>query len=118
MHCIHCGTENPEGLKFCNQCGPPLKSMGRCAKCGVDNAPGARFCEECGGGLSAAIQATSLDIDRSGLPPDSQARPYFAPGNASVFARPSNPGSFCYPPAAWWRRTWVISMWRGIPIYV
>ena len=51
MHCIHRGTENPEGLKFCNQCGPPLKSMGRCAKSGVDNAPGARFCEECGGGL-------------------------------------------------------------------
>ncbi len=33
-------------------------------------APG--FCRECGGGLSAAVEAKSLDIDRSGLLPDSQ----------------------------------------------
>ena len=45
------------GLKFCNHCGTPLKSMARCAKYGFDNAPGARFCGECGGALSAAVQA-------------------------------------------------------------
>ena len=43
----------------------------------------------CGGGLSAAVQAKSLDIDRSGLLPDSQDLAYFAPGDTNVFARPS-----------------------------
>ena len=60
------------GLKFCNHCGTPLKSMARCAKYGYDNAPGRQVCGECGSGLRAAVQATSLDIDRSGLLPDSQ----------------------------------------------
>jgi predicted amidophosphoribosyltransferase len=65
-------TENPKGLKFCNHCGTPLKSMARCAKCGFDNAPGARFCGECGGGLSAAVQAKSLDIESVRATADSQ----------------------------------------------
>jgi hypothetical protein len=63
MHSTHCGTQNPKGLKFCNHCGTPLKSMVRCAKCGFDNAPGAKVGAGCGGGLSAAVQAKSLDID-------------------------------------------------------
>jgi hypothetical protein len=25
MHCPRCGFENPEGLKFCNDCGAPLR---------------------------------------------------------------------------------------------
>ena len=65
--------------------------MARSAKCGLDNAPGARFCGESGGGLSAAVQAKSLDIDRSGLLPDSQDLAYFAPGDTNVFARPRWP---------------------------
>src|SRR6267143_1190223 len=57
MHCSACRAENPEGLKFCNQCGTPLKSMARCAKCGFVNAPGARFCGDCGAPVDSVAPA-------------------------------------------------------------
>src|SRR5262249_17777032 len=46
MHCPSCGFANPEGMKFCNECGVPLQN--RCASCGFENQPRARFCGECG----------------------------------------------------------------------
>src|SRR5438093_1552288 len=46
MRCPNCGSENPEGLKFCNECGTALPR--RCAQCGFENAPQAKFCGECG----------------------------------------------------------------------
>ncbi|MBV8772660.1 MAG: AAA family ATPase, partial [Deltaproteobacteria bacterium] len=55
MRCSNCGNNNPDGLKFCNQCGARFKA--RCSKCGFDNAPGARFCGECGVALSAGEPA-------------------------------------------------------------
>src|SRR5260370_37802608 len=64
MRCANCGTENPQGLKVCNQCGSPLKA--RCAKCGFDNAPGAKFCGECGtvlaGGAAPSTGAAPLSV--------------------------------------------------------
>ena len=51
MRCSNCGSDNPEALKFCNQCGAPFRV--RCGKCAFDNAPGARFCGECGASLFA-----------------------------------------------------------------
>jgi hypothetical protein len=46
MHCPSCGFENPEGLKFGNGCGTPLRML--CAQCGFANQPQAKFCGECG----------------------------------------------------------------------
>jgi double zinc ribbon protein len=46
MRCAGCGFENPEGLKFCNECGSALAR--RCAQCDFENAPQAKFCGECG----------------------------------------------------------------------
>src|SRR5262245_54834824 len=51
MRCTSCGFENPEGLKFCNECGTSLKR--RCAQCNFENAPQAKFCGECGIPLAA-----------------------------------------------------------------
>jgi membrane protease subunit (stomatin/prohibitin family) len=45
--CPTCGTANPEGAKFCQQCGTALGPK-KCSNCGVDLAPGAKFCPECG----------------------------------------------------------------------
>ena len=50
MHCPSCGFENPVGLKFCNECGAPLRMP--CAQCGFANQPQAKFCGECGASLS------------------------------------------------------------------
>src|SRR4030095_7089874 len=46
MRCTSCGFENPEGLKFCTECGTALKR--RCTQCGFENAAQAKFCGECG----------------------------------------------------------------------
>ena len=57
MHCQSCGFENPEGLKFCNECGAPLRMP--CAQCGFANQPQAKFCGECGVALSPHAGAST-----------------------------------------------------------
>src|SRR5262249_20198769 len=57
MHCSSCGFENPEGLKFCNECGAPLRM--RCPQCGFANQPRARFCGECGTSLASLSHGSS-----------------------------------------------------------
>src|SRR5216684_6469884 len=59
MRCSNCGAENPEGLKFCNECAAPFKRQ--CAKCGFENAPTAKFCGEC----AAPLSATAGRLDSS-----------------------------------------------------
>jgi hypothetical protein len=46
MHCPTCGFANLAGLKFCNECGAPLRI--RYAQCGLANQPQAKCCGECG----------------------------------------------------------------------
>ena len=57
MRCSKCGAENPDGLKFCEQCAAPFKQ--RCAKCGFENSPGARFCGQCAAPLKSSPGAVS-----------------------------------------------------------
>ncbi|MGA9722128.1 MAG: adenylate/guanylate cyclase domain-containing protein [Candidatus Binatus sp.] len=53
MRCSSCEFENPEGRKFCSECGAVLQHC--CPQCGADNAPTAKFCGECGAPLNATI---------------------------------------------------------------
>lgn len=48
--CPSCGHENPEGVKFCQECGTRLGGSEKkhCTSCGAELAPGTRFCGECG----------------------------------------------------------------------
>ena len=46
MRCPSCGFENPEGTKFCGECGRSLTN--RCPSCGAENSPQFKFCGECG----------------------------------------------------------------------
>jgi class 3 adenylate cyclase len=55
--CAKCKTENPEGLKFCNECGTPFKTF--CASCAFENAPAAKFCGHCGAALGAPTATVS-----------------------------------------------------------
>ena len=52
--CPNCDTVNPEGVKFCQECGSKLggSSSLRCSHCGIDYPVGTRFCGECGNPLS------------------------------------------------------------------
>jgi membrane protease subunit (stomatin/prohibitin family) len=49
--CPNCGTANPVGAKFCNNCGTKLAGSVKCANCGYENAAEAKFCNECGNKL-------------------------------------------------------------------
>jgi len=53
--CANCDHKNPEGVKFCQECGTPLTPAGSkfCTSCGAELAPGVRFCGECGANQSA-----------------------------------------------------------------
>ena len=45
--CLRCGDYNPEGTKFCQECGARL-GITPCRQCGAPLSPGIRFCGECG----------------------------------------------------------------------
>src|SRR3954453_10206339 len=51
-----CGTANPDGAKFCVECGARLSLS--CPSCGAPVAFGQRFCAECGTPLATAATTT------------------------------------------------------------
>ena len=66
MRCPACAFENASGVKFCGECGAPLKL--KCASCGFENAPRIKFCGECGKPLSEASKPEPLPEPRSYTP--------------------------------------------------
>ena len=60
MDCPRCGTLNPDGARFCLNCGLALSK--RCAYCQAELSPGARFCVRCGqpAGASTPMDAARL----------------------------------------------------------
>ncbi len=50
MVCPSCATENPQGKKFCIECGTPLAHP--CASCGSALVGNEKFCGECGASAS------------------------------------------------------------------
>jgi class 3 adenylate cyclase/ribosomal protein L40E len=50
MKCPKCQHENPDGAKFCMECGDKLDNV--CPKCGAKLSPEAKFCMECGSKVS------------------------------------------------------------------
>jgi hypothetical protein len=51
--CPECNTVNPDGVKFCNECGTKLGAPQKafCPSCGAENAAGTKFCGSCGARL-------------------------------------------------------------------
>ena len=64
MTCAKCKTENPEGLRFCIECGGALRAG--CTACGFENLPMAKFCGHCGASLVAASRP--LENESSQVP--------------------------------------------------
>jgi class 3 adenylate cyclase/predicted ATPase len=59
MRCSNCKAGNPDGLKFCNECGAALRRT--CAKCGFENSAAAKFCGQCAAKLVDGSGATADD---------------------------------------------------------
>jgi class 3 adenylate cyclase len=51
VNCPSCGAQNPEGKKFCSECGSPLALA--CPSCGAPLAGTEKFCGECGAALQS-----------------------------------------------------------------
>lgn len=48
MKCSNCGSENPAGAKFCQECGTALPLIKNCVNCGAELSLESKFCFECG----------------------------------------------------------------------
>jgi class 3 adenylate cyclase len=55
MKCPKCQYENPEGIKFCGECGTKLERT--CPNCRFTNPPQFKFCGECGQPLTLPSDA-------------------------------------------------------------
>jgi predicted ATPase/class 3 adenylate cyclase/regulation of enolase protein 1 (concanavalin A-like superfamily)/ribosomal protein L40E len=56
MKCPKCNNDNPDGAKFCMECGENLENL--CPKCGAKLPPEAKFCLECGTKITGAVSDT------------------------------------------------------------
>jgi class 3 adenylate cyclase/tetratricopeptide (TPR) repeat protein len=76
MNCPTCGGDNPDGKRFCTDCGASLLAV--CSTCGGQLAPGKRFCGDCGSqvGVAASLQASPVAPD---VPSAARARPLPGP---------------------------------------
>ncbi len=81
MQCSFCQHENPEGAKFCGECGSSL--VRACSNCQAQLRPSARFCDSCGQAVAAASAAAPSS--RTPTPAPSPALPAsFAGGRYQV----------------------------------
>jgi len=60
MQCPKCQFENPEGIKFCGECGAKLERL--CLDCNSSNPPNFKFCGECGHKLDVSAEASPKDL--------------------------------------------------------
>jgi len=58
MRCSACGRDNPDGFKFCGECGSALQQERACPACNTVNGPSLKFCGQCGASLLAPDSAT------------------------------------------------------------
>jgi class 3 adenylate cyclase/tetratricopeptide (TPR) repeat protein len=62
MKCPKCQFDNPEGAKFCNECGNKLEIT--CSKCGKANPLGSNFCNSCGQDLKQLNEPLPIDYSK------------------------------------------------------
>jgi len=76
MQCPSCNHENPEGQKFCGECGGKIPAPGprNCPSCGHENPPSQKFCGECGTVLAESQIAAGSPGAKTLASPPAQKR--------------------------------------------
>jgi len=67
MRCPACQHDNPDGAKFCAECGARLAAV--CPSCGTTNPPTNKFCHNCGARIAPAAASPPAE------PAGTSARP-------------------------------------------
>ena len=62
MKCQKCGSDNREGVKFCEECGAKLES--ECPACKAKLPLGKKFCGECGHTLKEPTETPAIDYSK------------------------------------------------------
>src|SRR5579863_2148794 len=58
MRCGQCAADNPDGKRFCGDCGAALPF--RCASCGAENPACKKFCGDCGAAITGDASAPTV----------------------------------------------------------
>src|SRR5918911_396234 len=96
MDCPSCGAANPEGKRFCGDCGVPLPL--RCAACGAENPSGKRFCGDCGAALTltgSAQASAATGAPTPAVPPRAEEPPALPPAPSPSAERRQLTVMFC-----------------------
>ena len=62
MKCPKCQFENPDGKKFCRECGSKLRLA--CPQCAAEIISSDKFCGECGHALKKPIETPAVDYSK------------------------------------------------------
>jgi class 3 adenylate cyclase len=76
MRCASCSSDNPEGAKFCGECGVPFQP--RCPQCGFANLHATKFCRECGTPLPGQPLVAKPQLLTASPPPASYTPSHLA----------------------------------------
>ena len=60
MKCQKCHFNNPEGMKFCGECGIKLEAL--CPECDFYNPSGFKFCGKCGYNLNQSPEPSPKEL--------------------------------------------------------
>jgi len=66
--CSECGHVNPEGTKFCQECGGKLGVQNICPACGGKNGPSVKFCSHCGASLKTETSSVCSECGTENPP--------------------------------------------------
>jgi len=87
MQCPQCQHQNPDGSKFCLECGPAFGA--RCAQCAAELPARATFCNECGAEITG-LGAKGLGVTgkRNALTPNPITPNALSPSPLSYTLKP------------------------------
>jgi class 3 adenylate cyclase len=89
MRCLSCDSENPDGTKFCGDCGTPIPAG--CPQCGFTNLPATKFCRACGMALEGGAQRPAAKRRKDQAATRARKAPRRVASSPVTLSRPTPP---------------------------